>query len=58
MLEPEVIVPPVLWLASDEAAHVTGQRFVGKMWDDALPLADAAQQAREPQVIREADDGR
>ena len=58
VLEPEVIVSPVLWLASDEAAHISGQRFVGKLWDDALPLADAAQQAREPQVIREADDGR
>ena len=58
VLEPEVIVPPVLWLASDQAAHVTGQRFVGKMWDESLSLADAAQKAREPQVIREADDGR
>lgn len=58
VLEPEVIIPPVLWLASDEAVHVTGQRFVGKLWNDALPLAQAAEQAREPQVIREADDGR
>ena len=58
VLEPEIIVPPVLWLASDEAAHVTGQRFVGKDWDHALPMAEAAQKAREPQVIREADDKR
>ena len=58
VLEPEIIVPPVLWLASDEAAHVTGQRFVGKDWDHALPMAEAAKKAREPQVIREADDKR
>ncbi len=54
VLEPEIIVPPVLWLASDLAAHVTGRRFVGKAWDDTLPLAEAGQKACEAPVIREA----
>ena len=58
ILSPEIIVSPVLFLASDHAAHVTGRRFVGKDWDDSLPLQQAAEQAAEPPVLRPALDGR
>ena len=54
LLQPDIIVAPVLWLASDHGAQVTGRRFVGKDWDDSLPLAQAAEGACEPPVIREA----
>jgi NAD(P)-dependent dehydrogenase (short-subunit alcohol dehydrogenase family) len=33
-----VMVPPLLWLASDESNAVTGQRFLANLWDEKLPL--------------------
>jgi 3-oxoacyl-[acyl-carrier protein] reductase len=58
LLPPSVMVPPVLWLASRLSDGVTGARFVGKLWDDALPPADAAAKAREAPVLLPAGDGR
>ena len=40
MLQPEIMVPPLLWLISDAAAAVTARRFVAMDWDASLP-ADA-----------------
>ena len=40
MLQPEIMVPPLLWLVSDAAAAVNGRRFIAADWDAALP-ADA-----------------
>lgn len=54
ILQPDIIVPPVLWLASAHSAGVTGQRFVGRNWDESLPLAEAARGALEPPVLRQA----
>jgi len=51
LLQPEVVVAPMLWLASDLSNGVTGARFVGKLWDDTLPPAKAAEKAREAPVI-------
>ena len=48
MLQPEIMIPPLLWLISDAAAAVTGQRFVAAHWDASLPPADAALQAGAP----------
>jgi hypothetical protein len=42
------MVPPLLWLASDESNAVTGERFLANLWDETLPLAariDAARQS-------------
>jgi 3-oxoacyl-[acyl-carrier protein] reductase len=33
LLKPEVIVPAAIYLASDEAAHVNGQRIVAIEWN-------------------------
>ena len=52
LLQPEVVIAPMLWLASDLSNGVTGGRFVGKLWDDALPPSQAAEKAREAPVIR------
>jgi NAD(P)-dependent dehydrogenase (short-subunit alcohol dehydrogenase family) len=46
LLDPEIMVPPLLWLVSEEAGDVTGARFVAKLWDPSLPPAQAAGMAR------------
>ncbi|HVN76078.1 MAG TPA: SDR family oxidoreductase [Thermoanaerobaculaceae bacterium] len=48
LLEPEVIVPPLLWLVSRDADGVTGKRVVASRWDPKLPDAAAAANAVEP----------
>lgn len=49
--EPEVIVPPAVWLASDASDGITGCRYIGSRWDSTLPDADAAEGAREPAIF-------
>jgi len=46
LLDPEVMVPPILWLVSEEAGAVTGARLVAKFWDSSLLPARAAEKAR------------
>ncbi len=46
LLRPEIVVPPLLWLASEMADGVTGARFVASFWDASLPPALAAEKAR------------
>jgi NAD(P)-dependent dehydrogenase (short-subunit alcohol dehydrogenase family) len=48
LIQPEVMAPPLLWLVSDEAASVTGRRFLAVHWDPALAPETAAQQAGAP----------
>ena len=48
MLRPEIMVPPLLWLASDATASVTGRRFLAAHWDTALPPAAAAEKCGAP----------
>ena len=45
MLQPEIMVPPLLWLVSDAAAAVNGRRFIAADWDAALP---ASRRRRRP----------
>ncbi len=47
LIQPEVMVPPLLWLVSD-AAKVTGRRFLGVHWDAALPPDQAGEKAGAP----------
>jgi 3-oxoacyl-[acyl-carrier protein] reductase len=58
LLPPAVMVPPMLWLASRLSDGITGARFVGKLWDDALPPGEAATRAREAPVLLPAMDNR
>ena len=46
LLAPEIMVPPLLWLASENADEVTGARLVARLWDSSLPPAQAAEKAR------------
>jgi NAD(P)-dependent dehydrogenase (short-subunit alcohol dehydrogenase family) len=48
LIQPEVMTPPLIWLVSDAAQHVTGRRFLGIHWDPALPPEDAAARAGSP----------
>lgn len=48
MLRPEVMVPPVRWLASERSDATTGRRFVAALWDEGLPAAQAAEKAGAP----------
>ncbi|MGH7905863.1 MAG: SDR family NAD(P)-dependent oxidoreductase [Candidatus Binataceae bacterium] len=47
LLDPSIMVAPLLWLASEESGGANGQRFNAKNWDSALPAAQAAQGASE-----------
>jgi 3-oxoacyl-[acyl-carrier protein] reductase len=47
LLEPDIMVPPLLWLISQEANEVTGKRFVAAKWNSALTGREAAQGAAE-----------
>ena len=48
MIQPTVMVPPLIWLVSEAAAGVTGRRFLAVHWDPALPPAEAAEKAGAP----------
>ena len=48
MLQPEIMVPPLLWLVSREADRVNARRFVAVDWDTTLPPAQAAEKAGVP----------
>ena len=48
MLQPDIMVPPLLWLVSDAAAGVNARRFIAADWDTALPPDQAAEKAGAP----------
>jgi NAD(P)-dependent dehydrogenase (short-subunit alcohol dehydrogenase family) len=45
---PEVMAPPILWLASDASNGITGCRFEGDKWDTTLDPAEAARRNMRP----------
>ena len=47
MLRPAVMVPPLMWLASDASSAFTGRRIDAKRWRSDLSPADAAREASE-----------
>ena len=51
LLPPEIMIPPILWLASGFSDGMTGGRYVGKNWDPGLAPAKAAARAREAPVF-------
>jgi NAD(P)-dependent dehydrogenase (short-subunit alcohol dehydrogenase family) len=48
LIQPEVMVAPLIWLCSNASDGVSGQRFIGTRWDKSLPPADAAKNAGAP----------
>ncbi len=35
LLDPNIMVPPLLWLVSESAGNVTGSRFAANLWDSS-----------------------
>jgi NAD(P)-dependent dehydrogenase (short-subunit alcohol dehydrogenase family) len=48
MLQPAIMVTPLLWLLSEEARAVNGKRFIAADWDTGAPPAQAAEKAGAP----------
>ena len=48
LVEPEEMVPPLLYVVSREADAVNGWRFDANLWDPSLPPAEAARRAGRP----------
>jgi 3-oxoacyl-[acyl-carrier protein] reductase len=48
LVEPDDMVPPLLYVVSPEADKVNGYRFDANAWDTALPPAEAARRAGRP----------
>jgi NAD(P)-dependent dehydrogenase (short-subunit alcohol dehydrogenase family) len=48
MLQPQIMGPPIKWLASDASGHVTGRRFIAARWNTSLTEEQAAQAAGSP----------
>jgi 3-oxoacyl-[acyl-carrier protein] reductase len=51
LLDPAIMGPPAVWLASHAADGITGQRIEAKAWDAALPPDKAAKGALAPPAI-------
>lgn len=47
LLRPEIMIEPLLWLASDASARVSGARLVAARWDTSLPPEQALAAACE-----------
>jgi NAD(P)-dependent dehydrogenase (short-subunit alcohol dehydrogenase family) len=48
LVEPEEMVPPLLYVVSREADRVNGWRFDANLWDASLPAVEAARRAGRP----------
>ena len=48
MIPAEVMAPPMVYLASDASNEVNGRRFIARLWDSSLPVAEAAEKAGAP----------
>jgi len=46
-LPASVMVPPLLWLVSDQSNAHSGERFVASLWDESLPLKARIETARQ-----------
>ncbi|WP_208775953.1 SDR family NAD(P)-dependent oxidoreductase [Roseomonas marmotae] len=52
LLDPAIMGPPAVWLTSAESAAVNGRRFIARLWDSDLPLAEASTGARSAPVAK------
>jgi NAD(P)-dependent dehydrogenase (short-subunit alcohol dehydrogenase family) len=48
LVQPDVMLPPLYWLCSDEAGQVTGRRFLGIRWDASKPGIVASRESGAP----------
>ena len=50
LVEPDEMVPPLLYVVSREADNVNGCRFDANLWDPLLPPAEAARSPAAPRA--------
>jgi len=48
LIRPEIMQAPVVWLSSEEAGSINGQRFIAYNWDETLPIKQRIQKAGAP----------
>jgi NAD(P)-dependent dehydrogenase (short-subunit alcohol dehydrogenase family) len=48
LISPAVMAPPVVWLCSDAADGITGNRYIAAHWDEAQPPEEAERRCRAP----------
>ena len=48
LVEPDEMVPPLLYVVSREADNINGCRFDANLWNPAMPPAEAARRAGRP----------
>ena len=48
LISPAVMAPPIVWLCSDAADGITGNRYIAAKWDTALPPETAERRCRAP----------
>ncbi len=48
LIAPAVMVPPIVWLCSDGADAITGNRYIAAYWDASKPPEEAERQCRAP----------
>ena len=48
LIPPSVMLPPILWLCSDAAGAITGNRYVGAEWDSTIAPDQAERKSRAP----------
>ena len=48
LIQPDIMVAPLLWLVSDATDDLTGKRFIAAFWDQSLPPAHAAEKCSAP----------
>jgi NAD(P)-dependent dehydrogenase (short-subunit alcohol dehydrogenase family) len=48
LIPPGVMAPPIVWLCSEAAAGITGNRYVAAQWDTAKPAEQAERECRAP----------
>ena len=66
LIQPDVMVPPLLHLLSDDASHINDRRFRAALWDTAIDAAKNVETTGDPiawpqlggKTIRPADDPR
>ncbi len=54
LLKPEIMGPPMVFLASDLAAGWTGRRLIARLYDPARPPLEAAEAAAGPRIDKPA----
>ena len=48
LIQPDVMIAPVTWLASNASDGINGMRFIGALWDESLPIDQRIEQSGAP----------